>query len=103
MKRNKVQFLNYSDKKFNNLFDKFFSNRCEMEKDVSRKVSEILYKIKFKGDNELLSMIKKYDNASVNKLEQIKIWIKKKKVDRVNLLFLLSLQMMRYGLKSLKF
>ena len=26
MKRNKVQFLNYSHKKFNNLFDKFFEN-----------------------------------------------------------------------------
>ena len=46
MKRNKVQFLNYSDKKFNNLFDKFFSNRGEMEKDVSRKDIDILYKYK---------------------------------------------------------
>ena len=87
MKRNKVQFLNYSHKKFNNLFDKFFSNRGEMEKDVSRKVSDILYKIKFKGDSELLSMIKKYDNASVNKLEQIKIDFKtlKKSFDELPL------------------
>ena len=73
MKRNKVKFINYKKKEFDTVFKNLFSNRGKSKKDVSLIVSDILSQIEIKGDNALLSMIRKYDKYSINNLSEIKI------------------------------
>ena len=73
MNNNKVKFLNYKQKEFSDLFKKFLSNRGSIKKDVSVIVRDILSEIELKGDNALLSMIRKYDKFSINNLSEIKI------------------------------
>ncbi len=73
MKNNKTNFIFFDKPNFNSLLRKFLMSKNDNIDDVSEIVKNIIFKVKNKGDKGLLSLIKKFDDDKINKLDEIKI------------------------------